>query len=96
MQIHGVNGAQSVQGPQQVDATRATNAAEQAAPTDQVEISAQAEMASQAAEMVDKIHQLPEIRADRVEEIKAAIEAGTYETLDKLDVAVDRLLDEIA
>ena len=76
MQIHGVNGAQSVPGPQQVDATRATNAAEQAAPTDQVEISAQAEMASQAAEMVDKIHQLPEIRADRVEEIKAAIEAG--------------------
>ena len=35
------------------------------------------------------------IRTDRVAQIRQAIEAGTYETQDKLDIAIDRLLDEI-
>lgn len=36
-----------------------------------------------------------DVRADKVAAVKAAIEAGTYETPDKLDAAVDRLLDEL-
>jgi anti-sigma28 factor (negative regulator of flagellin synthesis) len=36
-----------------------------------------------------------DIRSDKVAEIKAAIEAGTYETDEKLDVATDRLLDDL-
>ena len=36
-----------------------------------------------------------DFRADKVAAIKAQIEAGTYETDDKLDIAADRLLDEI-
>jgi hypothetical protein len=32
---------------------------------------------------------------DRVNEIRAQIAAGTYETDEKLDIAVGRLLDEI-
>jgi negative regulator of flagellin synthesis FlgM len=35
------------------------------------------------------------IRTDKVASIKAEIEAGKYETDQKLDVAVDRLLDEL-
>ena len=34
------------------------------------------------------------VRAERVEEIRAQIEAGTYETDEKLDLALGRLLDE--
>jgi hypothetical protein len=36
-----------------------------------------------------------EVRAGKVAIIKSQIEAGTYETPEKLDVASDRLLDEI-
>lgn len=36
-----------------------------------------------------------DVRTDKVAEIKAAIEAGTYEDDKKLDVAVDRLLDDL-
>ena len=36
-----------------------------------------------------------DIRTDKVAEIKAQIEAGTYDDEKKLDVAVDRLLDDL-
>jgi flagellar biosynthesis anti-sigma factor FlgM len=37
-----------------------------------------------------------DVRTDKVAEIKAAIEAGSYDADDaKLDVAVDRLLDDL-
>jgi negative regulator of flagellin synthesis FlgM len=46
--------------------------------------------------MVSRVRDLPDIRAERVAEIRAAIEAGVYETDEKLDIAVGRLLDEIS
>jgi anti-sigma28 factor (negative regulator of flagellin synthesis) len=36
-----------------------------------------------------------DVRTDKVAEIKAALEAGTYEDDKKLDIAVDRLLDDL-
>lgn len=36
-----------------------------------------------------------DIRADKVADIRAQIEAGTYETPDKLDAAIDKLLDDL-
>ena len=36
-----------------------------------------------------------DIRFDRVAAIKAAIADGSYETADKLDIALDRLLDRL-
>lgn len=38
---------------------------------------------------------MPEMREDRVEAVPRQIATGTYETSDKRDVAVVRLLDEI-
>jgi anti-sigma28 factor (negative regulator of flagellin synthesis) len=46
--------------------------------------------------MVARARELPDIRAARVAEIRAAIEAGSYETPDKLEAAVGSLLDEIS
>jgi len=37
---------------------------------------------------------MPPIRADKVAQIKAQVEDGTYETDEKLAVAIDRLLAE--
>jgi negative regulator of flagellin synthesis FlgM len=56
--------------------------------TDRVEL-------SDHAKWLEALRNLPPIRAEKVATIKAAIEAGTYETEDKLNVALDRLLEEI-
>ncbi len=37
-----------------------------------------------------------DVRVDKVASIRAQIEAGTYETDDKLDIAADRLLDDLS
>jgi len=36
-----------------------------------------------------------DVRTDKVAAIKAQIEAGTYETDEKLDIAVDRLIEDL-
>ena len=38
---------------------------------------------------------LPEIRAELVDRVRAEIAAGTYETPEKLQRAVERMLDEL-
>jgi len=50
---------------------------------------------SDAARLVEQVQQMPEMREDRVEAVRQQIAAGTYETGDKLNAALDRLLDEI-
>lgn len=51
---------------------------------------------SPAAQMAGKLSEIPDIRWERVNQIKAAIADGTYMTDEKMGVALDRLLDEIA
>ena len=51
---------------------------------------------SPAAQMAGKLSEIPDIRWERVNQIKAAIADGTYMTDEKMSVALDRLLDEIA
>ena len=46
--------------------------------------------------MLANMNDISDIRAERVAEIREQIAAGQYETADKLDSAMDRLLDEIA
>ncbi len=47
---------------------------------------------STAAMLAAKIHEVPEIRAELVARVKAEIQAGTYETPERLDAAIDGLL----
>jgi len=92
MQVYGpshVHGAQSIHGPHAARAAESAAPGETLAASDRLDISEAGRIASQMAE-------IPEIRADRVADIRAALANGTYETFDKLDVALDRLLDEIA
>ena len=91
MKIHGpsqVHPAQSVNSPHAARLTKPAEAASPAAGGDQLDISA-------AGQLADRVGQLPDIRADRVAQLRAQIASGAYETADKLDVAVARLLDEI-
>ena len=50
---------------------------------------------SDAAQLLDQVGDVSDIRMDKVASIRAQIESGTYETPEKLEVAIDRLLDEI-
>ena len=89
MEIHGpgqIHGPQSNKAPQRLQPAQAD--AVDNTPLDHVDISAEADFVSQ-------VHDLPDIRADRVADIRTQIESGVYETDEKLDVAVSRLLDEI-
>jgi negative regulator of flagellin synthesis FlgM len=54
---------------------------------DTVEISPQARLASKLADV-------PPVRSELIARVKAEIQAGTYETSEKLDMAIDRLMDE--
>jgi anti-sigma28 factor (negative regulator of flagellin synthesis) len=57
-------------------------------PGDRVEL-------SDHARLLDHLRHLPETRQSRVEEIREAIRAGTYESPEKLDAAISNLLREI-
>lgn len=83
--IHGPHGINAPHAPFRGHAASQPPAARQA---DRVDISPAAEAAVRAVES-------GEIRQDLVNRIRAQIAAGTYETPEKLDVAVERLLDEI-
>jgi negative regulator of flagellin synthesis FlgM len=50
---------------------------------------------SDAGRLVEKTSEIPEVRQDRINAIRAQLAAGTYETEEKLRIALDRLLDEI-
>jgi len=91
MQIFGpaqVHGAQGISGPHAQRAAQ-PQPTDNAAQTDKLEI-------SQAAQFAAQLEEVPDVRQDRVAEIRAAIASGTYETEGRLSAALDNLLDEIA
>ncbi|MES1213395.1 MAG: flagellar biosynthesis anti-sigma factor FlgM, partial [Singulisphaera sp.] len=51
---------------------------------------------SETGRLLEMAAQLPDIRSDRVAELRAQIAQGNYDSAEKLDLAVERLLDEIA
>ena len=65
----------------------ATDAPKQVRVTDRVELSGVSHLLATLKKN--------DIRVDKVADIKAQIQAGTYESDAKLDVATDRLLDEL-
>lgn len=73
--------------------TRATPTASQASSnartSDRVELSDQARLLS-------KLKQLPEVREDLVNSVRSQIEAGTYDTPERFDTAVNSLLDDLS
>jgi negative regulator of flagellin synthesis FlgM len=92
MQVSGptyVHGPQSINAPHRATPAQGAGGANAAPAADQLDISSEASFVSLARD-------LPEIRGDRVAELRQAIADGTYETDDKLDVALGRMLDEFA
>lgn len=92
MQIHGpshLHGAQSLSGPHRAQGPAPQQPSQPLHGADQLDISAE-------ASFVGQVHEMPEMRFERVAEIRQQIEAGTYDTEEKLNIAVGRLLDELS
>jgi len=91
MHIHGtthIHGPQGINAPHAPFRGQPTQQSPGARSADRVDISPAAEAAVQATET-------GEVRQDLVNQIRAQIAAGTYETPAKMDAALERLLDEI-
>jgi negative regulator of flagellin synthesis FlgM len=84
----GLNGPQPIYPRLAAFSIEAGASAPAAAPRDQVEISS-------LGLMMEGISRLPDIRHEKVEAIRQQIAAGTYETPDKLEKALDGLLSEM-
>jgi len=92
MQIYGpsqLHGAQSVTGPHTTRAIQPSSTTASSSIGDRLDI-------SEAGQIAGRMAEIPDIRADRVQELRAAIQGGRYETDEKMNVALERLLDEIA
>ena len=88
----------SIEGIQPVSASRAIQPTEAiAANHAQVDLGEVSDVVdiSTASILAAKIHEMPDVRADLVAEVKAQIAAGTYETQQRLEIAVERLTDEL-
>ena len=90
MQIRRTSSLQSTQSIQfkSTQATSKTNMQSATAPVDQLDLSAEAQLISQS-------NSTNNIRMDRVADLRAQIAQGQYETPEKLDAAVTRLLDQL-
>jgi len=89
-----IYGPAHLHGPQPIGPPHTSRVSRPAAPPDSGAINDELDI-SEAARLVEQAKELPEIRGDRVEAIRAKIAEGTYETNEKLEGAVERLLDEI-
>jgi flagellar biosynthesis anti-sigma factor FlgM len=78
--IRSVGAADTAREPQRL--------AKPPAQADQVEISS-------AGMMLDQLSQQPDLRAERLNQIKAAIADGTYDTDEKLEAALSRMFDTL-
>lgn len=91
-----VNGPGSVQNSFPIKPTQSTSAppvqksteAKPIATSDELEISS-------TGKMLEQLNQSPEIRAERLAQIKAAIQAGEYETSEKLENALLKMIAEV-
>jgi negative regulator of flagellin synthesis FlgM len=91
MQIYGpsfLHGPQGTNPPHARSATPPNQPLRTSVAGDRLDLSEAGQIAARATEVAD-------LRHDRVAEIRQAIASGTYETEEKLSVAVNRILDEI-
>ena len=92
MNIWGVTSTQGAAAPMGVKGVEAAGSAQAAVGQGVAEVHDSVTLSVDAVRAADAS---ADIRFDRVNAIRAAIADGTYETPEKLDIALDRLLDRL-
>lgn len=89
MQIRRTSSLQNAKAVNFQSSQRTANVSNQtSAPVDQLDLSAEAQLISQSNNTSD-------IRMDRVNDLREQIASGRYESREKIDAAVERLLDQL-
>lgn len=83
----GVSGSDPIQPKRRTPPTAPPNSVSPAG-GDNVQI-------SEVARLLSRLQSVPDVRSDRVAEVRAAIEKGSYDTPDKVKTAVDRIFDDL-
>lgn len=87
-----INRIQPAIAPRPVDPTAAVSAGnakvEPTGISDVVEI-------SNVARLAAKVQEIPEVRTELVERVRDEISAGAYETPERLEIALDGLMEEL-
>src|SRR5262245_45999636 len=89
-----VNGVGSIQGSFPIKPSRPAAEVPHSTETKPIETNDAVEIYP-AGKMLEDLSQSTEVRAERLAQIKAAIDAGTYETPEKLEAALSKMLNEI-
>jgi anti-sigma28 factor (negative regulator of flagellin synthesis) len=87
--VNGIGGSTPVQRiiANPIQKTVGASATESSKPTDRLELSGLSGLLKAAKQN--------DVRLDKVAEVRSAIEAGTYESDEKLDGAIDKMLDDL-
>lgn len=93
MNISSINSAASAAAVGRAEPREA--AQERPAPAAQVQRGEDQIELSEASRLLARLRALPEIRQELVDRVRAEIESGSYETDDKLDQAIESMLDDI-
>ena len=86
--VHGSNPVRSAGPASAAPASPADSSGQSplTSPKDELEISV-------AGQMLDRLSESPDVRAERIAQIKEAIENGEYDTDEKLEAALSRMFD---
>lgn len=90
--MNNIHGIQPPVAPQPIEPTDAIARNQQI--TESLKISDTVEI-SAAAKLAAKVQEIPDVRVDLVERVKAEIAAGAYETPERLEIAVEKLMEEL-
>ncbi len=92
MQVYG---PVQLHGAQPIGAPHSTRTASPVGSTASGAIQDELRLSEAGQRMADRLEGAAETRQERIGRIRAEIAAGTYETPDKLNAALDRLLDQL-
>ena len=91
-----VNGPGSVQNSFPIKPTQSTSTPPVQKSTETKPIATNDELEiSSTGKMLEHLNQSSEVRAERLAQIEAAIEAGEYETPEKLEIALKKMIAEV-
>lgn len=84
--LGSVSGAGPIRSATTASAAKPAQTSAAMSPQDELQLSA-------AGQSLDRVGESPEMRAERIAQIKAAIDEGSYDTDEKLDIALSRMFD---
>lgn len=92
MEVHGPGG---IGGPGRIEFHRIQpQSAADPTPVVQGPVGDRVEI-SEVSRLIDKLAEVPDIRMDRVQELRALIQADRFETPERIAGAVEKILEEI-